>query len=196
MARWNDHLPRQARDERNKINTRMTDWHVAGRQVHADPSNVTMSFWTTPDSANLDPKTVRASLSLSLSLFLSVSFWSFYSGNVSSDVCFVLSLSWQLATDLKRRGREKKTPAFHWCRCFFLRKQKHAIICQDRLGTNIKRKCNPEWTEGVAFSFIVETQNRAGSGCTRRVTQQLIITINYNNQLNSTFKFEHLNIKH
>jgi hypothetical protein len=99
MARWNDHLPRQARDERNKTNTRMTDWHVAGRQVHADPSNVTMSFWTTPDSANLDPKTVRASLSLSVSLCFFLIFWS---GNVSLDVCFVLSLSWQRIR--KRRG--------------------------------------------------------------------------------------------
>ena len=190
MARWNDHLPRQARDERNKTNTRMTDWHVAGWQVHADPSNVTMSFWTTPDSANLDPKTVRASLSLS------VYFWSFYSGNVSLGVCFVLSLSWQLATDLKtaRQGEENACVSLAPV-CFFLRKQKNAIICRDRLGTNIKRKVPGMNTRRCVFIYC-RKQNRAGSGCTRRVTQQLIIKINYNNELNSTFKFEHLNIKH
>ena len=155
MARWNDHLPRQARDERNKINTRMTDW--PGRQVHADPSSVTMSFWTTPDSANLDPKTVRASLSLSLSL--SLLFREIFLG------CLFCPEP-VLATDPKtaRRGREKKTPAFHWRQCVsFFGNRRTPSFAETGSVQTLNEKF-PEWTQGVAFSFIVENKTGRARG--------------------------------
>jgi hypothetical protein len=93
---------------------------MAGRQVHADPSNVTMSFWTTPDSANLDPKTVRASLSLSLFLSVSLRFFLIFLFRERFLGCLfcpepVLAIG--NGSENARRGREKKTPALHWRQC-------------------------------------------------------------------------------
>ena len=110
-------------------------------------------------TAQISTRKRSAHLSLSLSLSLSLLFREIFLG------CLFCPEP-VLATDPKTawRGREKKTPAFHWRQCVsFFGNRRTPSFAETGSVQTLNEKF-PEWTQGVAFSFIVENKTGRARG--------------------------------